>query len=239
MAGLARKRSWFFVVLATLLVVIVAVGFARSFYLSNLLHPGESVDGEPAYPLYLYVHGLALTLWFALFWAQTYLVASGRTATHRKLGLFGVALAVALVVLSTAVVLLSVARSGAGGIPASRLAPVVFANLSAMLQFTAFVAAAVRFRHRPDIHKRLMALASISMLAPALGRWPGAMTLFPVFIVVPHLLMYCSLIGYDIVTRRRVHVVSWIGLAAFFALISASLALANSAAGRAWVQRLA
>lgn len=238
MAALVAKRSWFFVVLASIAAVIVAVGFARSFYLSNMLHPGESVNGHPAYPLYIYFHGLVLTLWFALFWVQTYFIASGRTATHRKLGMLGVVLAITLVILSTEVVLRSVARSGADGIPASRLAPVVFSNLSAMLQFAAFVAVAVWFRHRPDIHKRLMALASISMLAPALGRWPGALTMFPVFIVVPHLLMYCTLLGYDIATRRRVHLVSWLGLAAFFTFITVSLTLANSAAGQTWVQGL-
>ena len=43
-------------------------------------------------------------------------------------------------------------------------------NLVNLLLFAAFVAAALTLRSRPDFHKRLMLMATLSMLAPAVAR---------------------------------------------------------------------
>ena len=41
-------------------------------------------------PGYLYVHGSVLTAWFVWLLVQTSMVRTGRTATHRRLGIVGV-----------------------------------------------------------------------------------------------------------------------------------------------------
>jgi hypothetical protein len=46
------------------------------------------------------VHGLVLTAWFTFFGMQALLVNSGRTRTHRQLGIAGAALAIAVVISS-------------------------------------------------------------------------------------------------------------------------------------------
>ncbi len=62
----------YFLAMAVLLLTIVLVGFAPTFHLKVFF-------GTPALPLYLHVHGTLLIAWYALFVAQTVLVASGRT----------------------------------------------------------------------------------------------------------------------------------------------------------------
>ena len=77
-----NRRSWFFVCMASVLLVIVAVGFAKSFYLRNIIHSGHPVNST--LPVYIVLHGVALTSWFLLFLSQTLLVASGRVRLHRE-----------------------------------------------------------------------------------------------------------------------------------------------------------
>jgi len=47
-------------------------------------------------PGYLYLHGIVLTSWFVWFTMQTFLIQSRRTALHRRLGVAGAVLAVAV-----------------------------------------------------------------------------------------------------------------------------------------------
>lgn len=79
MPGNSRSSRWFFVGMASVLLLIVAVGFARSFYLRSIWNAGHA---GPHLPAYIVLHGIALTLWFLLFLGQTLLVASGRVRVH-------------------------------------------------------------------------------------------------------------------------------------------------------------
>src|SRR5437660_12180966 len=89
-AGSSRRR-WFYVSLAAALLVIVAIGFERSFYLRHVLNAGHT--RRSTLPAYLTAHGIALTLSFLLFRAQTLLASSGRVRLHRSFGVVGAALA--------------------------------------------------------------------------------------------------------------------------------------------------
>ena len=82
---LPHTRSRFFVAMAILLLVAVAIGFAPTFYLKAFFE-------TPDLPWYLHVHGATLTAWFALFFTQTALIAANRTALHRRLGVLMVSL---------------------------------------------------------------------------------------------------------------------------------------------------
>ena len=48
--------------------------------------------------MHLYVHGVALTAWFALALIQPWLIESGRITLHRRLGIVGVSLAIGVVI---------------------------------------------------------------------------------------------------------------------------------------------
>ena len=72
----------FFVGMSTVLLALVLVGFAPTFYLRAYRGTSQLPALVQRLPLHLYVHGVVLTLWFVLFLVQTALVASHRINQH-------------------------------------------------------------------------------------------------------------------------------------------------------------
>jgi hypothetical protein len=215
----AQRRTLFFVVLAFVLLALMAVGFSRSFYLRSML--GTVDRFGPNLPLYLVLHGITLSSWYTLFAVQTLLVAAGRRTLHRKLGVAGVAVAVAVVVTSLVVMRSVVARVAAdsGAVP-ERLVFVIVSDFWLLVSFSLLVAAAVRYRHRFETHKRLMLVAAAFLVGPALavGR-PIGQNLVPllpdgllpstIFIV----LALGALVAYDWKMRKRIEPATVFGAA--------------------------
>ena len=165
--AIRRESHRFFLSVALLLALTVFTGFARTYYLKDFF------GSAPALPLLLHVHGLVMTLWFGLFVVQVALVARGRVALHRRLGLAGVWVAILAAVLAVAVSV-SLARQELAGRPDSPL-PALLLGLqlfSVITVFLVLVTLGVRYRRRPDVHKRLMTMAMLSVLGPAITRLP-------------------------------------------------------------------
>ncbi len=221
------KRRWFFVRMASVLLVIVAVGFAQSFYLRNILNTGHTASSN--LPTYIVAHGIALTLWFLLFLGQTLLVSSGRVRLHRSLGIAGASLATVVFALSMLVVVRSVARE---------TSLVVIGDMALLILFAILVTASIWFRRKPEVHKRLMLIASISIVAPAIARWPGAQSMLPLSVVMPQLSLYAAQIIYDVRTSRRVHRATAWGVAAYLVVVGVSIPLALSKFGHALVNAI-
>src|SRR5262245_49648069 len=90
------SRRWqthraFFTGLSLVMVLAVLVGFSRSYYLKGLY-------GTPALPALFHVHGLLFTTWMLFLVVQTGLVATRHTPVHRRLGVAGGVLALAMTV---------------------------------------------------------------------------------------------------------------------------------------------
>src|ERR1041384_4618420 len=117
----------------------------------------------------LHLHGAVFTSWIALFLIQNLLVAANRTPIHRRLGVVGAVIAVLLVVVGT---LTAIIRAKQGIAPTGSIAPLTFLviPLGDMLVFASLVGAGFYFRRRADTHKRLMLLATISIIAAAIAR---------------------------------------------------------------------
>ncbi len=156
----------FFYAVSAGLVIIVFAGFARTYYLKGLY-------GAPPLSVLVHLHGVVMTLWYALFVGQVTLVASNRIALHRKLGIAGAFLAGLVALLDTAVSL-GLARRRLLAHPDSTGAPFLLGMqlLAIVLVFVVLVSLAIRMRRRPDYHKRLMTLAMLSVLGPAITRLP-------------------------------------------------------------------
>jgi hypothetical protein len=201
-----RRHPRFYNGMSLLIAAIVFAGFSRTFYLSPWLH------GPALSPLRI-VHGVAFSAWIVLFVAQTTLVAAGRTDLHRRLGVAGAVLAAGMVVLGT---VLAIANAREGHAPPG-IPPLVFLiiPLFDMVVFAPMVAAAVWYRHRPETHKRLMLLATLSLLAAAVARLPTALAAAgPLFYFGVVDLLILTGVLYDRVTRGKVHpVYVWGGLA--------------------------
>lgn len=159
------RQGRFYLLIAIASTLLVFAGFARSYYL-------RSVFGFPALPAFLHLHGLVMTLWFVLFFAQAWLISVHQTRLHRQLGVFGVVLAV-LMVAVTETVVIKAARRGFTAFPETVKWPgFLLLSLGLVLTFAVLFFAAVCLRGRSAIHKRLMVLASLSIWGPAISRLP-------------------------------------------------------------------
>ena len=161
-----RNRK-IYVGLAVAFALLVFAGFARTYFL-NPWYAQRALS-----PL-VQLHGLTFTAWIVLLVVQTTLVAANRVDIHRKLGIAGGVLAVAMVVvgiLST----MHAARYGSPAFPPG-VPPLVFLVVPVfdLMLFSGFGATALWFRRRSEIHKRLMILATIAVMPPAVGRLPFA-----------------------------------------------------------------
>ena len=157
----ARPRR-FHVVAATLVLLVVLIGFAPSFYLKGHLGPARELSWL------VRVHGAVMTAWFVLFLVQAVLIWRKRPDVHRMLGYFGGFLAAAVAVLATAVQLAATRDERA------RLGTlhVEGAAIGFLLEFALLVGLALWWRKRPEIHKRLMLVATVILLGAAWGRFP-------------------------------------------------------------------
>lgn len=187
----------FFEAAAYVIAAVVFVGFAPTFYLSGALH------GLMLTPL-AQIHGVVFTLWIVLLMVQTRLAAGGRIVRHRQLGGLGAVLAAVMTGVGVATALAAAARGHApgGGDPRAFL----IIPLVGIAVFAATVACAVAMRRRPDAHKRLMVLANISLLDPAIARLPFAiMAVHPLVSFGLACLLGVAVVVYDLVTLGRVH----------------------------------
>ncbi len=162
-----HRRSNFFLYVSYVLLVIVLVGFSPTFYL-------RAFFDVPAIPSYVYAHGVAMTAWFIWFCVQTTAVNRGRIALHRRLGTIGITLG-GFVLISGAATALGLAPrllEKYGNIDADipRIAGIFWGNVAGLIAFAGFLTAAFLYRQRPEIHKRLMLLASIGISLQAIGR---------------------------------------------------------------------
>ena len=110
--------------------------------------------------------------------------------------------------------------------------------LASVVVFTILVGLGLYYRRRAEAHKRLMLLATIALLPPALGRIRMLAAAGPQAFFGITVLFIVALVAYDYWTRRRIHAVSlWGGL--FLALsFPARLALGNTHAWHVFAQWL-
>jgi hypothetical protein len=117
----------------------------------------------------LHVHGLLFSAWTVLFVVQTRLAARGRLRSHRRLGMAGIAVATAMLFVGLKVVAGSIdAGIARGAADEARAFAIVPTTL--IVGFALLVGAAIAFAHRRDVHMRLMLVATIAILPPAIAR---------------------------------------------------------------------
>lgn len=209
---------------AVIALVVVFAGFARSYYLKGAF-------GSPELSTLKHLHGILMTSWFVLFLVQSRLVAKGRTLVHRQLGVFGVMLAILLVIVGMQ---LGIASARNGVTPVPGIPPLVFLVMpvAEVSIFVALFAAAVALRRHGAYHKRLMVLASLAMLTPAMARLPldfvrGGGPL--VFFALTDLVILAA-IAFDTVRNRKLHPAFIAGFVVVVAGQLGRLALSQTAA---------
>ena len=213
----------------------LAVGIAVALFLVNFTGFGPTFFLRPFFdvpqiPLYLYLHGVVGTAWFALVVIQAVLIANRRFTRHRQLGWFGLGLAAVVIGLgvytSTHMVPRNAAAHELSEADIQLYSVVTAADLSGFVVFPTLVALAIYFRRRADIHMRLMLIATLEMAGPAaarIGSWGGV---FVPIVLTAMLGIMAALIVHDLWTRRRVHIATVLGLV-FFQGVNIAFALSG------------
>jgi hypothetical protein len=213
----------YFVAAAIGIIFVVLIGF--SVDLPLLPHLGSL-------SLLVQVHGIVMLTWIALFFTQALLVARHRVDLHMRLGIFGAALAVALLVVDSATLIVACRLGGhhmPPGVSPERFFALGFFNLAT---FAILICSAILLRKHSAWHKRLMLLAALLLLDAALARFINAYTSWTVDPSTIRDLLIFACIAVDTWRHRRLH-------AAFVAgglLVFANDYLANwAAATTAWL----
>lgn len=220
--NLAAER-WTFVGFAIAMIAVSIAGFAPS-----LLHP--FARRAPLSPLAA-AHGLVFFAWQSLFLAQTLLVATHRTAMHRRLGLAGVFLYSAMIPLGFATTV-AMGRRGfdlSGDLKilphpsAGFVDPIVglLFPMTDLIIFGVLAGAALAFFRHPEIHKRLMLFANIALLPAPLAHMIGhssRLSALPAAIIMVPIGSFLAVaVLRDFLVARHVHRLTWIIASLMFA----------------------
>jgi len=197
-AGARARDHRFFTLMAVALALVVFIGFAPTYYLRSWMGGGRELAGL------VHLHGVLSTGWMLLFVAQTSLVSAGRTDLHRRLGLLAAALVPTLGVVGV-ITAITAARHGVtppGGPPPLAFLAVPLGTIAA---FVVLASLGLWYRRRSDTHKRLMLLATIAMLPPALARmrWFGSGG--PPLAISGSCAFVLVCLAYDRWSHRRIH----------------------------------
>src|SRR5450759_1505748 len=157
-----QKAGYFYVWMAAVCALVAFSGFAPTYWLQL---PAGTFVGPPL----LHLHGALFFAWTMLLLSQTTLAANGRLDHHRAWGLVGISLATAMVVIGLAAAINTLTTGLAAGYAESARAFLIL-PVSAISLFAGFFVAAIANIQRPETHKRLILLATISLLQAAIGR---------------------------------------------------------------------
>jgi hypothetical protein len=228
------QRRWFYTGVSVLITVIVLAGFGPSLYESLVL-------GVPRHWA-IHLHAAVFLGWLVLLIGQTVLAARGQLALHRRIGNVAIAYGVAMVILGLVAGLVVPAVYVEAGIwPLARAASFLATIFADMALFGGFFGAAIAYRRRPEIHKRLMLLAATALILPGVARLWFIEAMFAggvgagdlsVLVIVWLAPLFVGM-AYDLATARRIHAVYWIGVA--ISVVSlARFPLAQTGAWRAF-----
>jgi hypothetical protein len=205
-ARVVSSRQRIFVPLAVLVTLIALIGFWPNYF-------GPLLNGKVDATAIIHLHVAVFLLWLALFIAQVALAATGRLRLHMQLGRVLMAYGVFLIIIAlfTAFAVFQM-RVDAGNFPEA--ARRLFAPVRDMVAFVPLLWAGWVYRAKPEIHKRLMLLATTVLLIAAVSRMSflGTPVPTPQLMLVWGAPIYIAM-GWDWYSRRLVHPVYLIGIA--------------------------
>ena len=215
----AIRQNPFFFAYSLLLLAIVLIGFAPSFFLRPVFNP------PPLLP-YLYLHGAFLTGWFVWLVMQTWLIKLDNPALHRKLGYVGTAYGLLVIGGGLLAVLGEVSHDLSQGVTFDTTINAADPDLGRGITYLAFIShevwvsfgdlslfavlfgAAIWLRGNADFHKRLILLAALPIVNPALGRisrWEVMGSEGGPFVTLALLALVAALIINDLLTLKKIH----------------------------------
>ena len=205
---------WFYFGMSLIIAMTVAYGFGHTVE-SNLVHP--AIPRPPV----LYVHATLFVIWVGIFIAQSSLVRSRNIGWHRRLGLsaafFGI-----LMIGSGVAVAIAMRKFDIAHFPRSK-PEFLIVPFYDMIAFAILLGLAIHWRRKPEIHRRLMLVATCGLLVAAFTRFPQAHAFWQAYAGVDLLISFG--IVRDLIVLRRVHPVYLYALPAVVAGQAIAIAL--------------
>jgi hypothetical protein len=187
----------FFVGMSLLLLATVLVGFAKSYFLAGLIQ-------APLPNQLIHIHAALFSCWIVLLIAQASFISANRFDLHRQFGLFGFGLASGMTIIGVMAATDSLRRIKMVGHIDMRTFYAV--PMFDIIVFAVLVFFAYRWRHDPATHKRLILIASITIVDAATGRDPlTKITQLPYLNNVFTQLYTVLLAGFDLWYLKRIH----------------------------------
>jgi hypothetical protein len=154
--------KFFYFAMSLLFTVIVVWGFSQSAN-ANLFH------AVPPRPFLLWIHGAAFSTWVAFYIFQSALVRTRNVKWHRFFGWFGTALGAIMVVLGCVINVVMTRFHAAQ----THDADPAFMSIPFydMLAFGTLLALAIAWRKKPDLHRRLLFIATCGLMDAPFGRF--------------------------------------------------------------------
>lgn len=217
----ASPARYFYLHMALACAATAFLGFAPTYWMPLA---SRTLSASPV----IHFHGFLFFTWSLYFVIQTWLAASGRVVNHRALGIAGVSLATAMTIFGFLASVTSMKHAAALGQTDAGIAFSIV-PMSGIAFFAMVFVLAIMNTRRPEIHKRLMLLAAVSILDAAIARWfltflappgppgppPVPVTIAPA--VVASLLLVVAMVR-DWRTEGRVHPVYIYGTFALLAV---------------------
>lgn len=174
--GRPAAERWFYTAATALLLILTLAGF-HHFYLEGRAFPGRPLT--PPIRGLVITHGVLMTVWLLLSLVQPLLAATRNVQLHRRLGLFGAALAAVLLVLGLRIAIASTAVTPPGEM-FGPLTPRQFMAVPflGILLFAGLVVLGISQRRNPGWHRPLMFFATLSVCAAGLGRIESLVAFF-------------------------------------------------------------
>lgn len=167
--GASRPLARFFYPVTSIVLLLLTVWGFSKFYLHGQAYPGRPI--APPIRTLVIAHGTAMSAWIILMIVQPFLILVRKHRLHMAIGKFGAALAAIILVLGLMVGVRSAAVTPPE-VVISTLTPKRFmvVPVVSVCIFALFVAAGVKYRKRPHIHRSMMLLATLAVLAAAVSR---------------------------------------------------------------------
>ncbi len=175
------------------------MGVCRPSYISPL------ASGKFVAKPYVHVHGAVFFSWILMGIVQPFLITSRRVSAHRAAGV-GLAIFALLVWLMGVTMAIISAKVDAASGKDLFAKSFLLIPLTDMLLFGVFVALGVLNYKKPENHKRLMLLATVSILPAAFARFLGSIGVENLIavILIMNSFVFAGIV-YDLYRRRIFH----------------------------------
>jgi hypothetical protein len=201
-------QKYFYFFMSLLIAAVVIFGFSETIE-NKLIHR------RPFPPFILYIHAAVFFGWILFFILQSALVRIRAVRWHKRIGWFGVGLAIAMLVVGVSTAI-AMARFNRLILHARYPEANLLVSLFDITAFTIPFALAIYWRKKPEFHRRLQLMACCALTSAAFGRFPPPLAAFGTLYLGVDILILFAVVR-DLIVERRIHPVYQFGLPSFVA----------------------